>query len=538
MSLTGIPDRLTPSVPLELSFAAQPVATGRKYATLYGHMAATPGTGTPFQVYTVINVGDPAAAQAEVNALAGAGSQIGNMAQAFVKANLLTGVFPAFRVVLMPFGELHFGPNSEAILNTTLLRSDLLVSCYPSGDATNKATLLALCALISGIDRDLSGQFGSFVQLASILPLATQLAFADNSRYLMEEALPDSNNALVPITGSVTVGSNIVSTITQAPISITGSVTSSSTMITGITSTAGVYPGAALSGTGIAVGAVVQIITATTIQMSLAATATGASESISVTNLPTAGIYPGAQLSGTGIPAGAIVQSVAASTVTMNVNASATGASEAINAQNVVSQAPEIIAAACAAVKLASAFPYNPLNGVVVNGLLPPQKISDWIALDPNGASEAALTAGLSPLRVLPGGTVGFVRTRTTYNLVEVGVPATSYFDWQDLVTMNDFREDCFLITQQPPFNNNPGGTKASAQIAAKLKDEILREAQDYEDEGAFQGVKTLAPLFQVVPSNTSRGRFDFVVPVNVLPGLMVIAGNIQAQSTLGNFTL
>jgi hypothetical protein len=70
------------------------------------------------------------------------------------------------------------------------------------------------------------------------------------------------------------------------------------------------------------------------------------------------------------------------------------------------------------------------------------------------------------------------------------------------------------------------------------LKDEVLREAQVFEDVGMFQGVKTLAPLFKIQPSTTSRGRFDFKIPVNVLPGLTVIAGNIQAVSDLGNFTL
>jgi hypothetical protein len=116
----------------------------------------------------------------------------------------------------------------------------------------------------------------------------------------------------------------------------------------------------------------------------------------------------------------------------------------------------------------------------------------------------------------------------------------TAYFDWQDLVVLNDFREDCYLITQNPPFNNNPGGTKASQTIANLLKDEILRQAQDYEDQGAFQGVQTNAPLFLVQPSSTSRGRFDFKIPVNVIPGLMVIAGNIEAVSgaNFGDFTL
>lgn len=540
-NLTDIQDRLTPSVPIELTFSSQTIAQGRKVTTLYGHMAASPGSGTPFQVYTVVNVGDPVAAQNEVNALAGAGSQIGKMAYAFVNANAAAGGtnFPAFRVVLMPYGELHFGPNQEAILNTKFLRSDMLVSCYPAGDSTNRATLLSLCSLMSGVDRDLQGQFGSFMTLGSVDPLATQTAYNINSRFALVASLPDSNTALVPVLGSVTTASNIVTAVSQASLSPTGTTSASSTVITAVSSTAGIYPGASISGTNIPVGAVVQMVTSTTLTISLAATGAGVAETLTVTNLPTAGIYPGAAITGTGIPASTLVESVTANTITMSAASTATATGESISVQNQISQPPEVLAAAHAGALMASAFPYTPRQGVTIGGLVPPQIASDRISIDPAGSSEAALTAGLSPLYVQAGGTVGFIRTRTTYALLPDNVTAvTSYFDWQDLVTLNDFREVCYQISQNPPFNNNPGGSKASAANAALFKDEVLREAQLFEDQGAFQGVKTLAPLFVVQPSVTSRGRFDFQIPVNVLPGLMVIAGNIQAQSALGNFTL
>lgn len=541
-NLNSIADRLTPSVPLELTFAAQPVATGRKFTTLFGHVAASGVTAAPYLAYDVVNVGDPDAARAEVDALAGSGSQIGKMADAFVRANSDAGGtnFPAFRVVLIPNAELHFGPNNEAITAVKFKRNDMLVSCYPASDSTNKATLLSLCSLISGIDRDLQGQFGSFMTLGSLEALSAQVAYAMNSRFIEIASLPDTNTDLVPILGSVTSGSNVVSSISQSALSLTGDTHNGTTTIDNISSTAGVYPGAAITGTGIPVGTKIQkILSASSVQVSLASTSSNTGEALTVTNLPTAGIYPGAQLTGTGIPVSTVVQSVGASSLVMSNNASATGAGEAISVQNVVSQAAEIVAAAHAGRQMSSAFPYNPLQGVTIGGLKPPQKISDRIDVDPNGASEQALVAGLSPLYVQPGSTVGFIRTRTTYNLKPDNVTAvTAYFDWQDLVTLNDFRENVYQITQNPPFNNNPGGTKASAQKAALLKDEILREAQAYEDLGAFQGVKALASLFVVQPSASSRGRFDFKIPVNVLPGLYVIAGNIEAQSVLGNFTL
>lgn len=474
MALTDISDRLTPSVPIEQTFGAQPVATGRKFSTIFAHKAAAGATAQDYSVYNVVNVGDPDAAKAEVDAVAGAGSQAGQMAYAFVAANSKAGRsnFPAFRIVLLPNAETHFGPASEAINAVKNLRNDMFVSCYPASDATNRATLEALVELISGPDRDLNGQFGSFYTLGSIDALATAEAYAINSKYCLVAYLQDTNTAAVNTTGDTTNGSAVLANL------------------------------------------------ATTV-----------------------GIYPGAQISGTGIPAGALAGQIGQTSVSMvdasgnPITATATAAAEAIAFQNVVSQAAEIIAAAHAGALMSSAFPYNPVQGVFIGGLVPPKKSSDIIIIDPNGASEAALQAGLSPLAVYPGNNVGFIRSRTTYTTTPALVTVTAYFDWQDLVTMNDFREDVFQICENPPFNNNPGGTKASLQVANKLKDEILREAQSYEDAGAFQAVKSLAPFFQIAPSATSRGRFDFKIPINVLPGLYVIAGNIEAVTTF-DFTL
>jgi phage tail sheath gpL-like len=89
-------------------------------------------------------------------------------------------------------------------------------------------------------------------------------------------------------------------------------------------------------------------------------------------------------------------------------------------------------------------------------------------------------------------------------------------------------------MLQQSQYKNQ----KASLTQALKVKDGVLQLAQEYEDNQAFQAVKQLAPLFQVQPSATSRGRFDFQIPVNVIPGLHVTAGNIQATTLFDQFTV
>ena len=403
-TIDTIGNRLTPSVPLQITYGSQALAVGRKFATLFAHMAASGGTGMPYQVYNVINVGDAASAQAEVDLVAGSGSQAGKMAAAFVKSNQLSGNanFPAFRIVLLAFSDTNFGTSNVAFNGIMNLRSDLLVSCYPAENAAMLLQLENLAITLSGPDRDLKGQFGSFVQLASLAPLATQIAFDIDSQYVMVESLPDSNTALVEQAGVLTEASNVITGLASA-----------------------------------------------------------------------VGIYPGAQISGTGVPAGALVGQVTSSTVTMvdssgnALPAAASETSESISFQNVVSQPPELVAAAVAAGKLASVFPYVPLANVVLGGIIPPQIASDIIDWNPSGESEAALQAGLSPLTVDPAGDVVFIRTRTTYTTTPANVTVTSYFDWQQIVTLYDFREVVYQLSQNPPFNNNPGGTLASADVAA-----------------------------------------------------------------------
>lgn len=537
--LTNIGARLTPSAPIEITFGQQPIQTGVKFATLFGHMAASPGIGTPYQVYEVQNFGNAAAALLEVENLAGVGAQIAEMAAAFINANALSGGsnFPNFRVVLIPNSVSNFGPNIEAITAVTNLRSDMLVSCYPAGDSSNYAILNNFAIQISGPDGDLVSQFGSFGVYGSIDSLAVAEAYDLNSKFAIVAFMPDSNTAAVSgVTGTTVIGSQVISSVAAAPISISGTLTSGETSVTGITSTAGIYPGAQITGTGIPSNTTVEQVLSTSLIISNMATASGA-ESLSVQNVPaTAGIYPGAEISGTGIPGGSVVVSVTASSITINQAATAAGSSVALTIQNVISQNPEILACAQAAVMMASAFPYNPLQGVVAGGILPPAKQSDWIVVSAAGSSETALQSGLSPMYVQPGNTVALLRTRTTWTMNGL-IPVTAYFDWQDLVTLNDFREDVFEISQNPPFNNNPGGTKDSQFVANLFKDEVIRLAKQFEDEGAFQAVSSLAPQFIVQNSTLQRGRFDFQIPVNVLPGLYVIAGNIQAVTTF-DFTL
>lgn len=467
MALTSIGDRITPSIPIEITFDAQKVATGLKVTTLIGHKAASGGTGLPYSTRNMINIGDPVAAQAEVDAIAGAGSEIGKMAYAFVAANAFAGrsTFPAFRVLLLDNADTDIPDEAIAAIKT--LRSDMIVSPYPASDEDSAGVLKDLVTLISGPDRDLQGQFGSFFTVGSLDSVEDVQAYDYNSNKMIIASLPDSNEGAVSPTGNTAVGSP-------------------------------------------------NILAASSV----------------------AGVYKGASISGTGIPANTKVVDVSAGKIVMSKNATAVGTGVTLTIQNVVSQGPEIVAAAHAGAQMASVFPYMPLKGVAIGGLVPPQIMADRVEIDPFGSSEALLRAGVSPLYVQPGDVVGFIKTRTTFKLLPDGVTeARDYNAWQQLVTLNDFREELYQVCQNPPFNNNPGGTKASLAVANALLGEFVRLALNFEDQGAFQGVKSLVKQFQVQPSVLRRGRFDFKLPVNVLPDLDVIAINVFS-TTMFDFTL
>lgn len=465
-NITSIADRLTPSAPIELTFGAQPASVGRKITTIFAHKLAGAQIAD-YDIHDVINVGDHDAVRAEVDLLFGVDSEASKMAYAFVAANSLKGRsnFPAFRIVAIPSGVVGFGPAGEALISVKMLRSDMLISCYAAGAPENE-TLFTFAEFLSGPDRDLTGQFGSFVTVGSLDAVAnTNYVF--NSRFVIVAHLQDTNTALISNVAVDTIaGSNIIDSI-----------------------------------------------------------------------ISTAGINVGAKVTGTGIPANTTVVKVYATSIQLSDVASITSVAELLDFQNVISQDAKIVAAAHAAGLMSFIAPYNPVNGVEIGGLIPPRKKSDIVLFDPFGASEALLNNGISPLTVKPGNVVAFIRTRTTKTLNGV-ITVKDYFDYQQLVIMNDFREVCFQVSQNPPFNNNPGGTKASAQVAALFKDEVLKQALSFQELGMFQGVKTLSKLFIVQPGVSDRARFDFKIPVNVLPNLNTIAGNIQGVSDIGNFSL
>lgn len=190
--------------------------------------------------------------------------------------------------------------------------------------------------------------------------------------------------------------------------------------------------------------------------------------------------------------------------------------------------------AAVAGARMAgTTVPFNPQDSTVLGNVAAPAQTSDWITVGLGLESETALQKGWSPWKVKPNGDVAFVRT-VTARITNNGVPTKAYIDVQDFQVLYYWRKTQFARVQQPDFQNR----KASKQKLQDYRAELIRLAGVFEDQNMFQNVALLAPQFQAARSTTDRSRFDSKTPVNVIPGLHVLANNTAAGTQFDTVTL
>lgn len=187
------------------------------------------------------------------------------------------------------------------------------------------------------------------------------------------------------------------------------------------------------------------------------------------------------------------------------------------------------MAAAAAARMASNGIPFNPQDDITIQGVAAPKKVTDWPSIGAALESETCLNQGWTPLKVKPNGEVAFVRTVTGRISPDgSGAPVVqSYYDVQDFQQLYLYRKTIYTRFSQPDFKQR----KASDDTGREIKSEAIRLAKIFEDQGMFQHVDKLAPLFQVERSLTDRHRFNLKIPVNVVPGLHVIASNIEATT-------
>jgi phage tail sheath gpL-like len=194
------------------------------------------------------------------------------------------------------------------------------------------------------------------------------------------------------------------------------------------------------------------------------------------------------------------------------------------------------MAAACAAKMASNIAPFNPLDDVSVLGIDAPKKLTDWISVGASLESEVCLGQGNTPLKVKPNGEVAFVRTVTSRISADgTGAPeVTAYYDVQDFNCLYFFRKTIFTRFSQPDFKQR----KLSDETAREVKAETIRLMQAFEDQGMFQKVQELGKLVQVERNISDRHRLDVKIPVNVVPGLHVLATNIEAGTLFDIITI
>lgn len=191
------------------------------------------------------------------------------------------------------------------------------------------------------------------------------------------------------------------------------------------------------------------------------------------------------------------------------------------------------LSAANAAAIAANAAPFDPMDSVVVGGVPAPVLQANQVTVGAGLVSETILAQGWTPMKVTAAAQVAFVRTITgrVMNALNTG---DAYIDVQDWQVLYLWRNTLYTRFTQPDFSN----VKASQQEASSILGELIRLAKLFETQNMFEDVTQLAPLFKVARGVSDRSRFDAYTPLNVIPGLHVLAINAQAGTLFDSFNI
>ena len=189
-----------------------------------------------------------------------------------------------------------------------------------------------------------------------------------------------------------------------------------------------------------------------------------------------------------------------------------------------------------AAKMAALVVPFVPLDKITITNLEAPSDVDDHITVGQSLESDTILGRGWTPLYVKPNGEVAIVRSVTSRLSVNgTGAPlVTAYYDVQDFMVLYFWRKTVFTRGSQPDFTN----VKASNEKAKDFRGELVRLMRLFETNGMFQAVAQLSKQLIVERSSSDRHRFDVKTPVNVVPGLHVIATNVEATTEFDELVL
>jgi phage tail sheath gpL-like len=186
-----------PSVKVSVATAVSGLAGADNQLILVGRVAAAGGTVAVGAPTIINNYGDPVAAQTECDGYFGAGSEIGEMVVAAIKAVLYSSlqnkVYPPIKVY--PMANAAASSTLSAFLaNFLAMPAPYMAIPYAADDSAALTALSSFMTAISSSDRGDNGQFGSFGFAATILQTssATPVGVAAASSNLVLPWLRDT----------------------------------------------------------------------------------------------------------------------------------------------------------------------------------------------------------------------------------------------------------------------------------------------------------------------------------------------------------
>lgn len=154
-----------PSVKTRAKIVTSGLVAADNALVIIGHMAASGSTATAGTPISIDAYGDEVAAATECTTKFGASSEAGAMVVAAIKAvkfsDIESKVYPPIKVIPLANGDTSSALAASLAANITL-PMPFVALCYNASDATASAALKAHLAAISGDDRGLLAQFGSF----------------------------------------------------------------------------------------------------------------------------------------------------------------------------------------------------------------------------------------------------------------------------------------------------------------------------------------------------------------------------------------
>lgn len=466
-----------PGTKTQVAIVSTSLTNAQNTHVIIAHMAASGSTAQPYVPYTLTNFGNPVTAATECTTQFGSGSEISTMVVsailAVLQSNLQSILYPPIVIIPLPHAD------TSATLDATLeglltLSAPFISCCYPGSDATALTAITDYVNAISGNDRGMYGQFGSFAFLAMINSIGTATPIATGVA---------SQNILFPWnvdTGSQ--GSLVLQDITYKALAAgTGGNAITVAYVTGGTA-----------------GSEVVTVIGNAISISMATGSSTAQQILNAINAST--------------PAKALISA--------SITGTASSAQTAVSATNltgggVPAKSTQQMAAATCAICAANGLPFMPLTDVVVGGLATQASMADWTTPGDSGSESLALNAGLIPLMSNTNGTVSLSRTVTSSVRV-TGTPDADYFDLQDWQVLYYLRLQSYNLSQQQQYKIN----KASDAVAKALMSDILGVCKEMQDDlNMLQFVEQLASQFVYQRSAVNRAAFIYTIPVNVIPG-------------------